>query len=132
MDIDPVPFRYINKTWSESWSSENSLILFHNDNNTSVALELIKFDQTGFWRGSWPAVPLENLASYSSHHAAADRHLLLGANDDEKMRLLIAPHGDGTPVIQPLSLTFAEARSRLQREWERMQLASREDLGQAI
>ena len=64
---------------------------------------------------------LRNIASYSSHLAAADRCLLLGANDDERMRMLIAPHDGRTPVIKTLSLTFAEARARLEKEWQRQE-----------
>ena len=89
-------------------------------------LELIKFDEKGFWRGTRPAVLLKNIASYSSHLAAADRFLLLGADDDERMRMLIVPHDGRTPVIKTLSLTFAEARARLEKEWQRLQVESQD------
>ena len=69
---------------------------------------------------------LRNIASYSSRRAAAYRFLLLGANDDEKMRMLIAPRDGRTPVIKTLSLTFAEARVRLEKEWQRLQVASQD------
>lgn len=83
--------------------------------------------------GKTPAVLLRNIASYSSALAAADRFLLLGANDDENMRLLIAPHDERTPVIKTLSLTFAEARSRLEREWQRLRVESKDqDVGRAV
>ena len=99
-------------------SLDNSLVIFHDDDNTSVKLELIKFDDEGFWRGTRPAVLLRNIASYSSHLAAADRFLLLGENDDEKMRMLIAPDDGRTPVVKTLSLTFSEARVRMEKEWQ--------------
>ena len=118
MDTAPPPSRYI----YSSLSLDNSILIFYNNNNTSVMLELIKFDEKGFWRGTRPAVLLRNIASYSSHLAAADRFLLLGANDDERMRMLIAPHDGRTPVIKTLSLTFAEALARLEKEWQRLQV----------
>ena len=101
-------------------SFEDSRIVFHDDDNPSAALELITPDNNGFWKGTEPAVVLRNVASYSSKLAAADRYLLLGKNDDEKMRILIAPHNEGTPIIKTLSLTFAEARARLAKERQRL------------
>ena len=122
IDTAPIHSRHI----YSSLSLENFLVIFHDDDNTSVKLELIKFDDKGFWRGTRPAVVLRNIASYSSHLAAADRFLLLGANDDEKMRMLIAPHDGRTPVIKTLSLTFSEARSRLEKESQKVQVESQD------
>ena len=102
-------------------SLENCVVIFHDNDNTSVKLELIKFDDKGFWRSTTPAAPavlLRDIASFSSHLAAADRFLLLGENDDEKMRMLIAPDDGRTPVVKTLSLTFSEARVRLEKEWQ--------------
>ena len=45
----------------------------------------------------------------------ADRFLLLGSND-EKMRFLHIPNNGQAPEIVPLSLTFAEAFTRLEKE----------------
>ncbi|KAF6227691.1 hypothetical protein HO173_012021 [Letharia columbiana] len=129
MDINPVPSRFI----CGSISLDNSLVIFHDGNNVSVALELIKFDDNGFWIGTRPAVVLRDIAAYSSHSAVADRYLLLGANDDEKMRLLIAPTDGRTPVIKTLSLTFAEARARLEKEWQRLHANSQDqDLSETV
>lgn len=76
---------------------------------------------------------LDYIASYSSDSAAADQFLLLGANDQERMRMLVAPHDGRTPVIKTLSLTFAEALSRLENEWQRLDVESKDqDLGNAI
>lgn len=76
---------------------------------------------------------LNNIASYSSDFAAADQFLLLGANDQERMRMLIAPRDGRTPVIKTLSLTFAEALSRLENKWQRLDVESKDqDLGNAI
>ena len=122
IDTAPLHSRYI----SSSLSLDNSVFIFNEDDNTSVALELIKFYDKGFWRGTTPAVLLRDIASYSSHLADADRFLLLGANDDERMRMLIAPHDGRTPVIKTLSLTFAEARARLEKEWRRLQVESQD------
>lgn len=126
MSISPVPSRFIDR----SLSMDNSLVFFHRLKNASVALELINFDENGFWRGTEPAVMLYDVGVYSSRFAAADLYLLLGANDDQKMRLLIAPNDERTPVIKTLSLTFAEARARLEKEWQRLHAKSQDqDLG---
>ena len=117
IDISPIDSRLMD----DSLSMENSIMIPRTRDNTSVQLELRKLDEDGFWIGTKPVVLLKNIASYSSHYAAADKYFLLGANDDEKMRLLIVPHDDKAPIIKTLSLTFAEARSRLQKEWERLQ-----------
>ena len=76
---------------------------------------------------------LDDIASYASDLADADRFLLLGANDQERMRMLIAPDDGRTPVIKTLSLTFAEARSRLEKKWQRLYVESKDqELGNAI
>ena len=124
LDTATLPSRYICDY--KPLSQDNSLVIFHHDDNTSVELELVKFDDKGFWRGTRPAVFLSNIASYSSHLAAAYRFLLLGENDDERMRMLIAPYDERTPVIKTLSLTFAEARARLEKEWRRLQVESQD------
>ena len=129
IDTSAVPPRYIRSRWS----SDNFLIDLFNSNNSSSGLELIKFDDNGFWKGTGPVVWLEDIASYSSDLADADRFLLLGANDQERMRMLIAPHDGRTPVIKTLSLTFAEARSRLEKKWQRLYVESKDqELGNAI
>ena len=116
MNTNPVPTRIIDG----ALSFEDSRVVFHDHDNASAALELITPDDNGFWKGTEPAVVLRNVASYSSKLAVADRYLLLGINDDEKMRLLIVPHDEGTPIIKTLSLTFAEARARLEKERQRL------------
>lgn len=109
------------------------MVVFYNDDNASVALELISFDDDGFWKGTRPAVMLRDVAAYSSWFAAADRYLLLGKNDDEKMRLLIAPHDEKAPVIKTLSLTYAEARARLEKERRRLHATSQDlDLDEIV
>ena len=116
MDINPVSTRFIDN----ALSFENTCVVFYDGDNASAALELTTPDDNGFWKGTEPAVVLRNVASYSSKLAVADRYLLLGMNDDEKMRLLIAPHDEGTPIIKTLSLTFTEARARLEKERQRL------------
>ena len=116
MNTNPVPTRVIDNVLS----FEDSRVVFHDHDNASAALELITQDENGFWKGTEPAVVLRNVASYSSKLTVADRYLLLGKNDDDKMRLLIAPHKEGTPIIKTLSLTFAEARARLEKERQRL------------
>ena len=62
---------------------------------------------------------LDNLVCYPSCLADGDRFLLLGENDDEKMRLLIAPREGRALEIRPLSLSFNEAKRRLEAAWEK-------------
>ena len=62
-------------------------------------------------------VYLDNVICYPSSLAKSRRYLLLGQNDDEKMRLLIAPSEGRALEIKPLSLTFNEAKRRLEAEW---------------
>ena len=122
MDISPI----ISRMMDPFCAMENSVMIVYFRDNASVDLELMKLDKGGFWIGTRPAVLLENIASYSSHYANSDKYLLLGENYDEKMRLFIAPQDDKAPIIKTLSLTFAEARSRLQKEWERLQPKSQD------
>lgn len=51
------------------------------------------------------SVYLDNVVYYPSSLAISDQ-FLLGQNDDEKMRLMIAPRQRLTVEIRPLSLTF--------------------------
>ena len=122
VDTSPVPARYIRNFWSV----DNAITVFYGGDHTSVTLELIKFDDNGFWSGNGPTVWLEDIASYSSRLVDAERFLLLGAHDDEKMRMLIVPRDGTTPVIKTLSLTFAEARSRLEKEWQRLHVEAQD------
>ena len=62
-------------------------------------------------------VHLDNVVCYPSSLSDSARFLLLGDNDDEKMRLLIAPREGRALEIRPLSLSFNEAKRRLEAEW---------------
>ncbi len=62
---------------------------------------------------------IDNVICYPSSLADSRRFLLLGQNDDEKMRLLIEPSEGGALEIKSLSLTFNEAKRRLEAEWEK-------------
>ncbi len=64
-------------------------------------------------------VYLDDVIYYAARLADSDRFLLLGENDDEKMRLLIAPREGCALEIKPLSLSFNEAKRRLEIEWEK-------------
>ena len=67
-----------------------------------------------------PAVRLKDFILYPSHLRNAMQYLLLGDDDNTKMRLLFVPEDGTTPEILPLSLTFAEALARLAAEWEKL------------
>lgn len=64
-------------------------------------------------------VHLENVICYPSHLADDYQFLLLGKNNDEKMRLLIAPREGRALEITTFSLSFNEAKRRLEAEWEK-------------
>ena len=64
-------------------------------------------------------VHLENVICYPSRLAKGYGFLLLGKNDDEKMHLLNAPREGRALEIRPLSLSFNEAKRRLEAEWEK-------------
>ena len=72
---------------------------------------------------------LGNFICYSSRFANSDRFLLLGENDDEKMRLLIAPREGRALEITPLSLSFNEAKRRLEAEWEKRRALRDQETG---
>ena len=74
-------------------------------------------------------VSLDNFICYSSRFADSDRFLLLGENDDEKMRLLIAPREGWALEITPLSLSFNEAKRRLEAEWEKRRALGYKETG---
>ena len=64
-------------------------------------------------------VHLDNVICYPSRLADGNQFLLLGKNDDEKMRLLIAPREGRALEIIFLSFSFNEAKTRLEAEWEK-------------
>lgn len=94
-------------------------------------LSLIIPSKEGLWReGSSTQACLPDIALYSSRLADARRYLLLGPNDDERMRLVIIPRDETVVQIMTLSLTFAGAKTRLEKEWEKQQAAREEDMEQ--
>ena len=74
-------------------------------------------------------VSLDNVVCYPSYLSDSDRFLLLGENDDEKMRLLIAPREGRALEIRPLSLSFNEANRRLEVEWEKRRALKDQEIG---
>lgn len=68
-----------------------------------------------------PPVYLDNVICYPLSLADSHTILLLGQNDDEKMRLLIAPLEGRALEIKSLSLSFNEAKRRLEAEWGKRQ-----------
>ena len=66
-----------------------------------------------------PPVYLDNVVYCPPRFADGDRFLLLGENDDQKMRLLIAPREGRALEIKPVSLTFNEVKRKLETEWRK-------------
>ena len=64
-------------------------------------------------------VRLDNFITYPASLADSDKFLLLGQNDDEMMRLLIAPREGRALEIRSLPLTFNEAKRRMEAEWRK-------------
>ena len=74
-------------------------------------------------------VHLDNFICYPSRFVDSHRFLLLGENDDEKMRLLIAPLEGRALEITPLPLSFNEAKRRLEAEWEKRRALNDKETG---
>ena len=102
--------------------------------STSVKIVLIKFPENGYWdEENEPSVMLRDVAAYSSQLEPAGLFLLLGADDPVKVRLLIAPRDGRTAVIKTLTLSFAEATARLEKEWQRLHAKSPGlDMGETV
>ncbi len=117
-----------------SLSFNNSIIRFIGYNSSSAKLELFKIPESGFWGPkNEPPVVIDDVAAYSSQLTDSELFLLLGTEVDENMRLLIIPSDGRTPVIKTLSLTFAEARARLEKEWQRLHAKTQDkDPGEAV
>ena len=77
-----------------------------------------------FQRSSWRHVPdparLKDFVLHPSHLRHTRQYLLLGDDDNTKMRMLFVPEDGTAPEVMPLLLTFAEALARLTIEWERI------------
>lgn len=114
--MDPCPARSIQSTF-DGCRINDSVIKLEETEGASISFKLIKFYSDGFYdSGNDPTASLQDIAIYSSHMVNANRFLLLGSSD-EKMRLLHVPNNGQAPEIVPLSLTFAEALARLEKEW---------------
>ena len=74
------------------------------------------------------SVYLDNFICYPSSLAESDRYLLLGQNHDEMMRLLIAPREGRALEIRSLSVTFNEAKRRLESEWAKREALENEEM----
>lgn len=115
-------------------SFNSSFTIFYGVDCASAKLELIKIPENGFWgRQNEQPVVLRDVAAYSLQLSDSQTFLLLGAENHEKLRLLIVPSDGRTPIVKTLPLTFAEARVRLEKEWQRQQAKSEEqDLSKAV
>ena len=86
------------------------MIRFDDIDSTCTKLSYMKPAKQGFWQIDHdPVISLENVTTYPMSMIKAERFLLLGADDDEKMRLLVIPSEGRAPEIKPFSLTLAEA-----------------------
>lgn len=135
LDADPVTTRYFPLTYqyySHNYLTPSGEYVIETEevDRTSyrlVSRKLAKNDlfeeNSDFARQDRDDLPvyLDNVVCYPSSLADGDRYLLLGQNDDETMRLLIAPSEGRTLEIKSLSLTFNEAKRRLETEWGKRQ-----------
>ena len=135
LDADPVTTRYFPLThqyYSHKYLTPSGEYVIGTEevDRTSyrlVSRKLAKYDlfeeNSDFTRQDQDDLPvyLDNVVCYPSSLADGDRYLLLGQNDDEIMRLLIAPSEGRTLEIKSLSLTFNEAKRRLETEWAKRQ-----------
>ena len=142
LDADPVPTRY--------FPIDNDGLQHYLTPSGEYAIETERVDQTSdrlvsrkLFKGDVceegsdistqtqikQRVHLDNAVCYPSSLSDSDRFLLLGDNDDEKMRLLIAPREGRALEIRPLSLSFNEAKRRLEAEWEKRRALQDQALG---
>ena len=125
VDADPVTTRYFQSTppyhhHKHLTPSGELLIEIEEVNRTSTRFVSRKVE--GLSHFTRPdsdeiSVYLDNFICYPSSLADSSRWLLLGQNDDEKMRLLIAPREGRALEIKSLPVTFNEVKRRLEIEW---------------
>ena len=135
LDAEPVTTRYHTISyWSpDPWltPSGEHVIRFETLDQTSyrlVSRKLLNCDPCEEKHDTRSeSVHLDNVICYPSSMSDSDRFMLLGENDDEEMRLLIAPHEGRALEIRPLSLSFNEAKRRLEIEWEKRRALRDED-----
>ena len=127
LNVEPVTTRYypIDGGWPESYhtSSGEYVIEPERVDQTSyrlVSRKLLNGDPCEDDPNiSSETVHLDNVICYPSSLSGSRRFLLLGENDDEEMRLLIAPREGHALEIRPLSFSFNEAKRRLEIEWDK-------------
>ena len=140
LDADPVSTRYFPLSLSHNHLTPSGEYLIETEeaDRTSCRLALRKLPKDKLFEeysdGTRqhqvdPPVYLDNIACYSSRLADSYRYLLLGENDDEDMRLLIVPDEGRSLEIKPLSLTFNEAKRRLEAKWEQRQALRNKEIG---
>ena len=78
------------------------------------------------WNALRNLATLKDFVLYLSHLRNTRQYLLLGDDDNTRMRLLFVPEDGSTPEIMPLPLTFAEALERLGAVWERLEEVRRD------
>ena len=122
--VDPRPTRVIehmrtHQRFHRVLMEENYLMGVEDIYRPWASIYYSRLSKKGFWKQHQDLVTsLEHFLAYPSSAIDAERYLLLGPNENEKMRLLTVPHGGRAPEIRSLSLTFAEAKLRLDKEWE--------------
>ena len=132
LDADPVTTRYyplILYDYQNHLTSSGEYVLatekMDRTSHRLVSRKLPRFDlleedsQVTSQNRDDQQVHLDNVICYPSRLADGDHFLLLGKNDDEKMRLLIAPREGRALEIIFLSFSFNEAKRRLEAEWEK-------------
>ena len=144
VDVDPVTIRYFALTYPHNLqkhltASGEFVIEIEEVDRTSTRLvsrRPTKYDLlhegSSFIRDpDEVSVHLDNFICYPSSLADSDRFLLLGQNDDEMMRLLIAPREGSALEIRSIPLTYNVAKRRLEAEWSKRQALSNEDIEEA-
>ncbi|KAL9630975.1 MAG: hypothetical protein Q9164_006139 [Protoblastenia rupestris] len=85
--------------------------------NRSLHLSVIKPPSSGCFT---PTRRMHDIVAVPARLSDSKAFLLLGANDDENMRVLLVPCDGHVPEVQGLSFSFAEAGARLEREEEHL------------
>ena len=130
LDVNPVCPRILVASYldyEQQLCSSERHIQLSDDLRNSLTLIMTRPFQGDSWQPfNDPTARLLDVALYPLHLRDTTKTLLLGENDDTKMRLLCAPNDGSTPEIIPVSLTFNEALSRLNAEYDRL-MAARND-----
>ena len=115
IEASPKSYRYI----KEILAIDGAFYQLYRYGDDTIGLSLSKHEPTR-WGVAKNNVYLPDLVYYSPLYAHRVREfLLLGKTDEEQMQVLLVPDDDRPPELKSVPLTWAEARTILDRKWEK-------------